>query len=84
MEVGPDSGVRTRSPGLGQRVVDLGVGSAGATEPWGGKGLEQKSHLPGSRLREQRERAEPWSRARFLFLSRASLLVYLGRLVTDL
>ena len=84
MEVGPDSGVRTQSPGLGQRVVDLEVGSAGATEPWGGKGLEQKSHLPGSRLGEQRERAESWSRARFLFLSRVSLLVYLGRLATDL
>ena len=41
MEAGPDSGVRTRSPGLGQRVVDLEVGSAGATEPGGGKGLER-------------------------------------------
>ena len=41
MEVGPDSGVRTGSPGLGQRVVDLEVGSAGATKPWGGRGLEQ-------------------------------------------
>ena len=41
MEIGPDSGVRTRSPGLGQRVVDLEVGSARATKPWGGKGQEQ-------------------------------------------
>ena len=64
--------------------MDLEVGSAGATEPWGGKGLEQISHLSGSRLGEQRERAEPWSRARFLSLLRASLLVYLGRLATDL
>ena len=84
MEVGPDSGVRTRSPGLGQRAVDLEVGSAGATKPWGGRGLEQKSHLPGSRQGEQWERAEPRSRARFLFLLGVSLLVYLGRLATDL
>ena len=84
MEVGPDSGVRTRSPGLGQRVVDLEVVSAGATEPWGGRGLEQKSHLPGSRQGEQWEWAESRSRARFLFLLGVSLLVYLGRLATDL
>ena len=45
MEVGSDSGVRTRSPGLGQRVVDLEVGSTGATEPWCGNDQEQ-NHIP--------------------------------------
>ena len=45
MEVGPDSGVRTHTPGLGGRVLDLEAGGIGVTEPWRGTGLD-RNHIP--------------------------------------